>query len=232
MFIGSDTQLVAPVTVGRGATLGAGTTLTRDAPPGHADRLPRPADVDPRLAAAAETTQDHKADTPCAASSARPRRATSFPVLIDGVRRLEYRGYDSTGLAVIDADGGGARAVAARQHRPRRRPRRAGRVAAARRHRRHLAHALGDARRADVDQRAPAHLGRRDRRRPQRHHRELRGAAGEAASAQGYALRHRDRHRGHRASRALALARDRRRRPAARRARRRSPSSTAPTPSR
>ncbi|MFM8797889.1 MAG: bifunctional UDP-N-acetylglucosamine diphosphorylase/glucosamine-1-phosphate N-acetyltransferase GlmU [Fluviibacter sp.] len=31
-FIGSDTQLVAPVTVGRGATLGAGTTLTKDAP--------------------------------------------------------------------------------------------------------------------------------------------------------------------------------------------------------
>jgi len=33
VFIGSDTQLVAPVTVGRGATLGAGTTLTSDAPP-------------------------------------------------------------------------------------------------------------------------------------------------------------------------------------------------------
>ncbi len=32
-FIGSDTQLVAPVRVGKGATLGAGTTLTRDAPP-------------------------------------------------------------------------------------------------------------------------------------------------------------------------------------------------------
>ena len=31
-FIGSDTQLVAPVRVGKGATLGAGTTLTRDAP--------------------------------------------------------------------------------------------------------------------------------------------------------------------------------------------------------
>jgi bifunctional UDP-N-acetylglucosamine pyrophosphorylase/glucosamine-1-phosphate N-acetyltransferase len=31
-FIGSDTQLVAPVRVGAGATLGAGTTLTRDAP--------------------------------------------------------------------------------------------------------------------------------------------------------------------------------------------------------
>ncbi|MEO6351487.1 MAG: DapH/DapD/GlmU-related protein, partial [Burkholderiaceae bacterium] len=33
-FIGSDSQLVAPVTVGRGATLGAGTTLTKDAPAG------------------------------------------------------------------------------------------------------------------------------------------------------------------------------------------------------
>ena len=32
-FIGSDTQLVAPVTVGKGATIGAGTTLTKDAPP-------------------------------------------------------------------------------------------------------------------------------------------------------------------------------------------------------
>lgn len=31
-FIGSDTQLVAPVTVGKGATLGAGTTLTKNAP--------------------------------------------------------------------------------------------------------------------------------------------------------------------------------------------------------
>jgi bifunctional UDP-N-acetylglucosamine pyrophosphorylase / glucosamine-1-phosphate N-acetyltransferase len=36
VFIGSDSQLVAPVTVGRGATLGAGTTLTHDAP---ADQL-------------------------------------------------------------------------------------------------------------------------------------------------------------------------------------------------
>ncbi|HTY02678.1 MAG TPA: bifunctional UDP-N-acetylglucosamine diphosphorylase/glucosamine-1-phosphate N-acetyltransferase GlmU [Rhodocyclaceae bacterium] len=34
-FIGSDTQLVAPVTVGKGATLGAGTTLTQNAPAGE-----------------------------------------------------------------------------------------------------------------------------------------------------------------------------------------------------
>ena len=33
VFIGSDTQLVAPVTVRRGATIGAGTTITREVPP-------------------------------------------------------------------------------------------------------------------------------------------------------------------------------------------------------
>jgi bifunctional UDP-N-acetylglucosamine pyrophosphorylase/glucosamine-1-phosphate N-acetyltransferase len=32
-FIGSDTALVAPVTVGHGATIGAGSTITKDAPP-------------------------------------------------------------------------------------------------------------------------------------------------------------------------------------------------------
>ncbi|MBS1211492.1 MAG: glmU [Proteobacteria bacterium] len=31
-FIGSDTQLIAPVTVGRNATIGAGSTITRDTP--------------------------------------------------------------------------------------------------------------------------------------------------------------------------------------------------------
>lgn len=35
VFIGSDTQLVAPVTVGRGATIGAGSTITKDAPAGE-----------------------------------------------------------------------------------------------------------------------------------------------------------------------------------------------------
>lgn len=34
-FIGSDTQLVAPVTVGAGATIAAGSTITKDAPPGE-----------------------------------------------------------------------------------------------------------------------------------------------------------------------------------------------------
>jgi len=35
VFIGSDTQLVAPVTIGEGADIGAGSTVTRDAPAGQ-----------------------------------------------------------------------------------------------------------------------------------------------------------------------------------------------------
>ena len=35
VFIGSSSQLVAPVKVGKGATIGAGSTITTDAPPGE-----------------------------------------------------------------------------------------------------------------------------------------------------------------------------------------------------
>lgn len=35
VFVGSDSQLVAPVTLGRGATIGAGTTVTRDVADGE-----------------------------------------------------------------------------------------------------------------------------------------------------------------------------------------------------
>ena len=32
-------------------------------------------------------------------------RRDSVPIILDALRRLEYRGYDSAGIAVIDADG-------------------------------------------------------------------------------------------------------------------------------
>ncbi len=98
VHIGSDTQLVAPVTIGRGATIGAGTTVWRD--------------VEPGVLALNQKTQTAKAG-----SSARERKQRNsimcgivgavardnvVPILIEGIRRLEYRGYDSTGLAVIN----------------------------------------------------------------------------------------------------------------------------------
>ena len=35
VFVGSGTQLIAPVSIGAGATIGAGSTITRDTPPGE-----------------------------------------------------------------------------------------------------------------------------------------------------------------------------------------------------
>jgi bifunctional UDP-N-acetylglucosamine pyrophosphorylase/glucosamine-1-phosphate N-acetyltransferase len=35
VFVGSDSQLVAPVTIGKGATIGAGSTISKDAPAGE-----------------------------------------------------------------------------------------------------------------------------------------------------------------------------------------------------
>jgi len=35
VFIGSDSQLVAPVTIGKGATIGAGSTISKNAPAGE-----------------------------------------------------------------------------------------------------------------------------------------------------------------------------------------------------
>ena len=138
------------------------------------------------------------------------------PMLIDGVRRLEYRGYDSTGLAVINGTA---------QHPRLQRLVSTARVAhlaeqarssQARRNHRHLAHAVGDARRTDADERASARVELRDRRRSQRHHRELRSAA-RPAEGRGLRIPDADRHRGDRASGPFALARAGRRRLAARR---------------
>ena len=81
----------------------------------------------------------------CAESSAPSLSATSFPILIEGLRRLEYRGYDSAGIAVLNGTGelkrlrtvGKVRMLQdALDDDPVARPAR------------HRAHALGDARRA------------------------------------------------------------------------------------
>ncbi len=47
VFVGSDTQFIAPVKVGRGATIGAGSTITRDIP-AHALSIARARQADKR----------------------------------------------------------------------------------------------------------------------------------------------------------------------------------------
>ncbi len=80
-----------------------------------------------------------------------PRQAAGL--LIEGLRRLEYRGYDSSGLAILNGKGlvvvkqSGKLSVLEKQ---------LGR-AHPERHRRHRSHALGHTRSADQHQRASAH---------------------------------------------------------------------------
>ena len=174
-FIGSDTQLIAPVTVGTGAYVGSGTTIREDVPAGA-------------LAVSAGKQRNIDAGRP----TARRRKRTSstmcgiigyigpkdvVPVLIDGLRRLEYRGYDSAGVAVVRNG-----AIELRRS--------AGKLSKLEdvisdnpldRRVRRRAYALGDARPADRRERpSPSRLHRQDRRRAQRHHREL--SRSEAAS--------------------------------------------------
>ena len=46
------------------------------------------------------TSLEHLKGSPCAASSARSATRNIVPILIEGLKRLEYRGYDSCGVAV------------------------------------------------------------------------------------------------------------------------------------
>ena len=124
------------------------------------------------------------------------------PILLEGLARLEYRGYDSAGLAVVSRSGEPARPQGQGPgRRPRRRPARPVQGQPGNR-----AHPVGDARRAERRQRAPARL--RDRRgRPQRDHRERRRAARQA-DRRGGRVRLGDRQRGARAPHRGAAAAD------------------------
>ena len=54
---GSNSVLVAPITVGAGATIAAGSTVIESVPPGQAHRRARPPDDHRELAAAPEAAQ-------------------------------------------------------------------------------------------------------------------------------------------------------------------------------
>ena len=139
-----------------------------------------------------------------------PREAV--PIILDGLKRLEYRGYDSAGLAVLEErlPGGAARLGQAAQ---------SGRSAEAESGRgplRHRPYALGHARPPHRRKRASAsRLPRRHRGGAQRHRRKLSGA--EAPADRGRPqLHHRNRHRSDRAPGREILRRQSRKRGARR----------------
>ena len=147
----------------------------------------------PARAPARTPGQQRWVRTACAGSSATRDLAPPGPILMEGLRRLEYRGYDSAGIALVTEAGelfvekkAGKLAnlataledrTAQRRHRPR-------------------PHALGHPRPAERPERpSPRGLHRRDHGDPQRDHRELPRAARRARGARPRAGL-RDRHGG------------------------------------
>ena len=106
-----------------------------------------------------------------------PRQASD--VLLGGLARLEYRGYDSAGVAIVEDSDLTGRAPRRQAREPAKRHRGG---AACRASIGHRAHAVGDARQAERGERASARrLHGTHRGRAQRHHRELRRASRGAA---------------------------------------------------
>ena len=103
VFVGSDVALVAPVTVGDGAIIAAGSVITEDVAPdalalarGRQVQKPGRARGVARCGAQAKKEKDLMCGI-VGVIGARP----AAPLLLDALRRLEYRGYDSAGIATL-----------------------------------------------------------------------------------------------------------------------------------
>ena len=103
----------------------------------------------------------------------------AIPLLIDGLKKLEYRGYDSAGICVSDGKKSGRTQTERQSGRiGKSRPIGFSQLACrtGRRISRHCSYPMGDARRAERNQFPSSfRLPRRNRRRSQRHHRKLSG---------------------------------------------------------
>ena len=111
-FIGSDTQLIAPVDVGKGAYVGAGSSITEDVPAGSLGiARGRQTNIEgwverkkKRPESRAEAPSEERASVMCGIIGYIGSKPV-VPVLLDGLRRMEYRGYDSAGVALVSPEG-------------------------------------------------------------------------------------------------------------------------------
>ena len=98
-FIGSNTALVAPVTVGDGAIVAAGSVIVQRCPSGRAVDRPRAAGGQARTRGRdpGATTEE---ELMCGIIGIIASDMVASG-LLEGLRRLEYRGYDSAGIATL-----------------------------------------------------------------------------------------------------------------------------------
>jgi bifunctional UDP-N-acetylglucosamine pyrophosphorylase/glucosamine-1-phosphate N-acetyltransferase len=115
--IGSDTQLVAPVTVADDAYIGAGTTVTRDVPAGHlvVSRVPQrqmPGWVNRRRAKAEADARPPEAKV---ASLTTPAKGAAAPAATGAVRRTKKARPKAAAKNTRQLPRGSARATGARR---------------------------------------------------------------------------------------------------------------------
>ena len=119
-FVGSNSSLVAPVKIGRGANVTAGSVVTEDVPAGavafgrarQVTKKGRAAPLRAKLKARAAAAKRAKKNSPLPRTTL-PRtipmcgiigiigKAPVTPLLVEALKRLEYRGYDSAGVATL-----------------------------------------------------------------------------------------------------------------------------------
>src|SRR4029077_19072871 len=106
VFVGTNSSLVAPLTIGEGAYVAAGSVITKSVPPGA-------------LAVARGRQETREGWVSRKQKDKKPKHGeeamcgivgyvgdkSAIDIVLEGLKRLEYRGYDSAGAAVIGPEG-------------------------------------------------------------------------------------------------------------------------------
>src|SRR5262249_52129104 len=114
-FVGSNCSVVAPLTIGDDAFVAAGSVITKDVPPGAlaVERSPQVMKEGWVTRRRARRAPKKEQGAMWGIVGCRGDKA-GVGVMVEGWRRLDYRGYDSAGVAVLGPAGLEVRRAAGR----------------------------------------------------------------------------------------------------------------------